>query len=104
MVSQPHFQLFAGSLRQKWATFVLRRHTISRLRPFKGHDIKFRRDVGSFGGPSAPIRVGPSNEPNDENDEMPKFPKGDQTTRLKSTLFKMFESAATTFMSIVVLG
>lgn len=83
---------------------MVRGATLSRLQRFKGHEIKLRRYAGSFGGPSMPIQVGSSNEPEDENDKIPKSPKGDQASKLKPTLFKMLESAATTFISIVVLG
>lgn len=106
MVSRFRFQLFARTLSPhvEWRTSLLGGATIRKLQSFDNGEVKLQRHASSFGGPSMPIQVGPSNEPNDENDRIPNSSKENQTGKLKPTLFKMFESAATTFMSIMVLG
>lgn len=102
MYSLSRFQVLESSRSMpRWGTLLLRRVKFQR---FKRNEIKFRCYAGSFGGPSAPYQIGPSNEPNEPNNETPKPANEDQTAKLRPTLFKMLESAATTLMSIVVLG
>lgn len=67
-----------------------------------------RRYASNFSGPSLPGQIGPlgkeENENKDESKEGPSAEKGEQVHKWGHTLFKMFESAATTFVSIMVLG
>lgn len=49
-------------------------------------------------------QLGTQNEVPDEGREPPKSSKGEKTSKWTPTLLKMFESAATTFTSIAVLG
>ncbi len=59
-----------------------------------------RRYVNGFSGPS-PGQVGPQG---DDAEEPPYARKGTPRLKLVPTLIKMFESSATTFASILVLG
>ena len=60
--------------------------------------------ANGFGGPSAPGQVGPQNGEPEESEEPKNVGKERRLSRWGPTLFKMFESAATTVASIVVLG
>ena len=63
-----------------------------------------KRHASSYGGPSLPGQVGPPFEAV-EGVEEKGLPREDEPTfRWRLTLFKMIESAATTFMSLMVLG
>ncbi|MCJ1466133.1 hypothetical protein MMC07_004752 [Pseudocyphellaria aurata] len=67
-----------------------------------------RRYASNFSGPSLPGQIGPLNNEGNENSkeakESPSPRKGGKAYNWNQTLFKMFESAATTFVSIMVLG
>lgn len=67
-----------------------------------------RRYASNFSGPSLPGQIGPLNNEENENtkesQESPSPQKVRQAYKWNQTLFKMFESAATTFVSIMVLG
>ena len=66
-----------------------------------------RRYTSNFSGPSLPGQIGPLNSEENGNSEGRKespSKDGEKVYKWSQTLFKMFESAATTFASIVVLG
>lgn len=60
------------------------------------------RHASSFGGPLGG-QFGSLNQEDEAIEETPKFSKSEQTSNWTPTLFRMFESAATTFASILVL-
>lgn len=64
---------------------------------------KYKRSASTIGGPSLPGQIGPQNEQKSE-EETSVTEKVEQTFKWKLTVFKMLESAATTLMSIMVLG
>lgn len=59
-----------------------------------------RRYLNGFGGPS-PGQIGPQA---DDVEEPPKAEKDRPRSQWSATLFKMFESAAATFASLLILG
>lgn len=60
------------------------------------------RNASSFGGPLGG-QFGPINQDEEAIEETPKTSKSEQTSKWTPMLFRMFESAATTFASILVL-
>lgn len=64
----------------------------------------YKRYGSSYGGPPLPGQVGPPLDVTEETGGKASPREEEQNFRWKLTLFKMFESAATTFMSIMVLG
>lgn len=73
---------------------------ISRLSASYRH----KRYGSSYGGLPLPGQVGPPLEVAEEVEEKSPPREDEQTLKWKVALFKMIESAATTFMSIMVLG
>jgi hypothetical protein len=59
------------------------------------------RHINGYGGPPVPGQIGPSNA---DTEEISKPGKVEQPPKWSPTLFKMFESAATTIVSLMVLG
>lgn len=60
------------------------------------------RHASNFGGPLGG-QFGPLNQEDEAIEETPKPSKSEQNSKWTPTLFRMFESAATTFASILVL-
>lgn len=60
------------------------------------------RNASSLGGPLGG-QVGPMNQDDEAIEETPKSSKSEQTSKWTPVLVRMFESAATTFASILVL-
>lgn len=73
-------------------------------KPSRRIDCYRRRNASSVGGPSLPGQMGPLNEENQNAGKRDDSPEISRAFKWRPTLFKMFESAATTFMSIMVLG
>ena len=59
-----------------------------------------RREASSYGGPPTPGQVGPQAQ--QDEDEEPK--EKDQSKKWNPTFVKIFESATTTFASLLILG
>lgn len=77
------------------------------LRPSRSTDCYWRCNASTYAGPPLPGQVGLVNEENEdakEKQDPPKVSKNGQPSRWGPTLFKMFESAATTCVSLMVLG
>lgn len=100
--SQPFLRSLASSRRQ-----YPRCNGKSTLHTFSPYPVS-RRSASNFSGPSLPGQIGPlnneENENNEESKEGPSQKAREPIYKWSQTLFKMFESAATTFVSIMVLG
>ena len=59
------------------------------------------RHIGGYGGPPIPGQIGPQNE---DVADTTQTEEARQPSNWSGTLFKMFESAATTIVSLMVLG
>lgn len=59
------------------------------------------RHINGYGGQPLPGQIGPSSA---DTEETIKPDKVEEPSKWSPTLFKMFESAATTIVSLMVLG
>lgn len=88
--------------RRQWRNPVLCFNTTPKFRP--SARLRYKRFGSSYGGLPAPGQVGPQLEADEEVEGKSPPREDEQAFRWRFTLFKMIESAATTFMSITVLG
>lgn len=85
----------------KYQSHVLHNNAFPRQQQLES--FKYRRNASTIGGPLLPGQIGPQNEQKSEEEtSVPE--KVEQTFKWRLTGFKMLESAATTLVSIIVLG
>lgn len=93
-------------LRQYPGVFTVARDGIPASRPYRFPPLEQRRCANGYGGgPQLPGQVAPQpGQPEESEDDSVDNGIGNPPSEWRPTLFKMFESAATTMVSLFVLG